>query len=119
MKLLLDQLDHLLALFTPLCKEKETLVELRALLPHEKEWPKAHYLAMRVRAKNLASIKLGKAKSEAQYAFEEVCAQTLHNMSASKQPFSADTPYWIIPLALKLARVLEIDSKKILEIVIS
>ena len=119
MKLLLDQMGQLAALFEPLCQDTETLVELRAMLHQEDEWPKAHYLATRIRSKALQAIKRGDTKAEAQYGFEEVCAQTLHNLSALKQPFGPDTPYWIIPLALKLARVLEIDSKKILEIVVS
>jgi hypothetical protein len=119
MKLLLDQMDQLVTLFKPLCQDTETLTELHAMLHQEGDWPKAHYLATRIRNKGLMAIKRSDVKAEAQYAFEEVCAQTLHNLSELKQPFGPDTPYWVIPLALKLARVLEIDSKKILDIVVS
>ena len=117
MKLLLDQMGQLVTLFKPLCQDTETLVEIHAMLHQESDWPKAHYLAARIRSKGLQAIKRGDHKAEAQYAFEEVCAQTLHNMAESKQPFGLDTPYWIIPLALKLGKALEIDPKKIVEIV--
>ena len=119
MKLLIDQMDALLSLFKPFCRETETLMELKGLLHHEKEWPKAHYLFTRIRAKTLNAIKGGDNTAEAQYCFEEICAQTLYNLSASKMPFDPDSPYWIIPIALKLAGVLEIDSRKVIEIVTS
>jgi hypothetical protein len=119
MKLLIDQLDALLSLFKPACQETETLAELQGLLPRQKEWPLAHYLCTRIRAKNLNAIKKGDAKAEAQYYFEEICAQTIYNLSASKKPFDPDAPYWVIPMALKLAKALEIDSGKIIEIVTS
>jgi hypothetical protein len=119
MKLLLDQMDQLVTLFKPLCTDTETLAELHGMLHQEGEWPKAHYLATRIRAKALTAIKSGNAKAEAQYAFEEVCAQTIYNLLQAKQPFGPDTPYWIIPLALKFARAMGIDAGKITGIVTS
>jgi hypothetical protein len=119
MNLLIDQIDALIALFKPHCKDTATLTELKGLLHHETEWPKAHYLFTRIRAKNLIAGKSGDTKAEAQYYFEEICAQTLHNMSGPKMPFAADTPYWVIPIALKFARVLEMDDRKIVDIAVS
>jgi hypothetical protein len=119
MKLLLDQLDALITLFRPHCRETETLVELQGLLRHENDWPKAHYLFTRIRSKNIHALKSGDTRAEAQYCFEEICAQTLHNLSSSRKPFDPDTPYWIIPIALKSARILGIDTQKIIEIATS
>jgi hypothetical protein len=119
MKLLLNQLDALITLFKPHCLETETLVELQGMLGREAEWPKAHYLFTRIRSKNINALKMGDTRAEAQYAFEEICAQTLHNLSGSKKPFDPDTPYWIIPIALKSARVLGVDPQKIIEIATS
>ncbi len=110
---------QLLGFFLPHCRDGETMVELSVLLQHEKDWIKAHYLSTRIRAKTITAIKTGDLKGEAQFSFEEICAKTLHNLSESKKPFDADTPYWIIPLALKLAKVLELDSRKIVEIALS
>ena len=119
MKLLLDQLNALISFFLPHCTDTETLIELQGLLHEEKDWPKAHYLFTRIRSKNINALKTGNLRAEAQYCFEEICAQTLHNLSASKKPFDPDTPYWVIPIALKFAKALEIDNRKIIEIAIS
>ena len=119
MTLLVDQMQQLIALFLPRCRDTETMAELQALLRDEKEWIRAHYLSARIRAKTINAVKTGDLKAEIQFSFEETCAKTLHNLSDSKKPFDADTPYWIIPLALKLAKVLEIDSRKVVEIATS
>ena len=113
MKLLLDQLDELITLFKPHCAETETMTELQVMLRHQDEWPKAHYLFTRIRSKNILALKAGEFRAEAQYCFEEICAQTLHNLSGSKKPFDQETPYWIIPMALNL------DSQAIIEIAVS
>jgi hypothetical protein len=119
MTLLIDQMRQLIALFLPRCGDTETMEELQGLLGDEKDWVKAHYLSTRIRTKAINAVKTGDLKAEIQFSFEEVCAKTLHNLSGSKKPFDADTPYWIIPLALKLAKVLEIDSRRVLEIAAS
>jgi hypothetical protein len=119
MNLLLDQLDALISLFEPHCADTGTMRELRALLHKESDWPTAHYLATRIRSKTISAIKTSNAKSEAQFYFEEMCARTLYNMSNPKKPFEPDSAYWIIPMALKLARTLEIDSRKVADIATS
>ena len=119
MKLLVDQIDHLLVFFRPHCRDVETIDELRMLLHEPRDWVKAHYLSARIRTKGISAVKQGDLKGEMQFSFEETCAKTLHNLSESKKPFEHDTPYWIIPLALKLAKVLELDEHKIVEIVMS
>jgi len=117
--LIVEQMDRLLAVFQPHCHDADTLKELRALLHEPQDWVQAHYLSTRIRAKALNAVKEGDLKGELQFAFEEVCAKTLHNLSSSKKPFDPDTPYWIIPLALKLAKVLAIDERKILDVATS
>ena len=119
MKLLADQMEQLLALFQPHCRDTETMRELRGLLPEPKDWVKAHYLSTRIRAKAFAAVKQGDLPAEMQFSFEETCAKTLHNLSDAKRPFELDTPYWIIPLALKLAKVLNLNERKVLEIAVS
>ena len=119
MKLLVDQVDQLLALFQPHCRDTETMKELRALLHEPQDWVKAHYLSTRIRTKAIAAVKEGDLKGEMQFSFEETCAKVLHNLSESKKPFEYDTPYWIIPFALKLAKLLAIDDRKIIDIAMS
>jgi hypothetical protein len=119
MKLFIDQVDQLIALFRPMCQDTETMTELQELLHHQDEWIKAHYLSTRIRARSINAYKTRDLRAEVQYSFEEVCAKALHNLSHSKKPFDPDTPYWILPLALKLAKVLDIDSRQVLEIATS
>ncbi len=119
MTLLIDQMKQLIALFLPRSRDNETMTELLKLLDDEKDWGKAHYLSARIRTRAINAAKTGDLEAEIQFSFEEVCAKTLHNLSESKRPFDADTPYWIIPLALKLAKVLEVDERKVLDIAIS
>ena len=119
MKLLIDQIDQLLIFFRPHCRDVETIDELRMLLHEPRDWVKAHYLSTRIRTKGIGAVKQGDLKGEMQFSFEETCAKTLHNLSDTKKPFEPDTAYWIIPLALKLARVLGLDERKVLDIAMS
>jgi len=56
--------------------------------------------------------------TEAQCQFESMCAKTLYNLSGAPAPFDADSPYWIVPTALKLAAVLNIDHREVIDIVV-
>lgn len=80
-------------------------------------WADAHCLHSALRQKNLEATKRADPIAEAQYCFEEVCAQTLFNLAGSGAPFDSDAPYWVIKNALILANRLGIPSQKIVEIV--
>jgi hypothetical protein len=118
-RLIAEQIDQLLAFFEPHCRDTETLKELRSLLHVPQDWIKAHYLSSRIRTKAVSAVKQGDLKAEMQFSFEETCAKTLHNLTDSKKPFDADTAYWILPQALKLAKTLDLDPRKILDIAMS
>jgi hypothetical protein len=60
---------------------------------------------------------IGRSPLEAQYLFEEVCAQTLYNMSGEPAPFDADSPYWIVPNALHAAKKMGIETSRVVAIV--
>ena len=36
----------------------------------------------------------------AQYAFEEICAKTLYNLTQEPAPFDPNSPFWVLPLAV-------------------
>jgi len=55
-----------------------------------------------IRQKTLAAEKEGDELRLTQYAFEEICAKTLYNLSGSPAPFDADSAFWVIPLATQL-----------------
>jgi hypothetical protein len=114
---LLGQIGEFISLFEPHCEDQTTLAELKGLLSHRKDWPKAHELFKRIRKKTLKSVAVGDKKKACQYSFEEICAKTLYNLSYSAAPFDPDSPYWIIPLALDFANALEMEPQAILRIV--
>jgi hypothetical protein len=112
-----DDMKRLVSLFAPLCSDRRTLDELARMLDDDKQWPKAHGLFDRVRAKTLVADRDRNRPLAVQYSFEEICAKTLYNLSYSSAPFDADSPYWIVPNAFALGRALGIDDSRILEIV--
>jgi hypothetical protein len=95
-----------MALFSTRVRDSSTLRELAALVCDEERWASAHDLFQRIRTKALIAERGNDRLASAQYGFEEACAKTLYNLSGREAPFDADTPYWIVPTALLLAKVL-------------
>lgn len=110
-------MDALVELFAARSSEASTLQELIQILPQRDRWKQAHSLFDRIRKKSLEASKQGNHVLESQYLFEEVCAKTIYNLSGQPAPFDADSPYWIIPNAVALARQLGIEDKQILDLI--
>ncbi|MEH2605565.1 hypothetical protein V1277_004942 [Bradyrhizobium sp. AZCC 1588] len=68
----------------------------------------AHALFSEIRRKTLAAAKRNDQLALAQYNFEEICAKTLYNLTREPAPFDPDTPFWVLPRALELGRMLGI-----------
>ena len=107
----------LIALFAPRCPDRTTLDGLAEMLVDRECWQEAHDLFRRIRLKYLAATRANDKVLEAQYCFEEVCAKTIYNLSGASAPFDADSPYWVVPNALLLARQLKLDDASILRVV--
>jgi hypothetical protein len=114
---MVDAMMRLVALFAPLCADRRTMDELARMLTDEDQWTRGHDLFDRIRWKNLDAIRDGNDTLAAQYSFEEICAKALFNLTDTNAPFDEDSPYWIIPCALQLARALRIDDSRVLDIV--
>lgn len=95
-------MQSLFEVFEPLCEDKQSLQALRALASDRGRWPDAKRLFDGIRQKTLAAEKRGDEVRLAQYAFEEICAKTIYNLSRSPAPFDADSPFWVLPLAAQL-----------------
>jgi hypothetical protein len=67
--------------------------------------PGEHHFS-EVRQKTLAAERRKDELALAQYAFEEICAKTLYNLTHGAAPYDPDSPFWILPLAVELARQL-------------
>src|SRR5687768_17581420 len=102
-------MQRLLDLFAPHANQSKSLEHLRAMTLDHTLWPNAHELFDAIRLKTNTADRRNDAVRSAQYQFEEVCAKTLYNLSRPAAPFDPDSPYWIVPNALHLAKCLNID----------
>ncbi|MFO0568932.1 MAG: hypothetical protein U0263_24960 [Polyangiaceae bacterium] len=114
---IVGDIGKLIELFAPRCQDRGTLDVLRALLGEPGRWREAHDLFGTIRDRTLAAERANDRVRTAQYLFEEVCAQSLFNLSGAPAPFDADAPYWIVPNAFALARALGVLPEKVSEIV--
>jgi hypothetical protein len=112
-------LRALLGLFSEKCEDRTTLDEMSHLLISidRGRWAKAKGVFDSIRQKTRAAEKEGLQTKIAQYAFEEVCAKTVYNLSGALAPFDPDSPYWIVPSAVVLARTLGVDELDVLRVV--
>ena len=78
---------------------------------------KAKGLFDRIRNKTNKAIRQEDQLLIAQYSFEEVCAKTLYNLGHNLAPFDPDSPYRVVPLAIELARILNVDELAIVHII--
>jgi hypothetical protein len=97
-----------LTLFEVRCADKATLRKLIVLAEDRSRRKEAHALFSEIRQKTLAAEKRKDAFALSQYAFEEICAKTLYNLTHEPAPFDPDSPFWVLPLALDLGRQLGI-----------
>lgn len=97
-----------LTFFEGRCEDKETLRKLITLANDKTRRREAHALFSEIRKKTRAAEKRDDQLALAQYAFEEICAKTLYNLTREPAPFDPDSPFWVLPLALELGRTLGI-----------
>ena len=114
---MLDAMKRLIELFAARTQDRSTLDELDAMIGDRHTWDMAHGLFHRIRQKTLEAEKRGDKGAACQYLFEEACAKTLSKLSGRPGGFDPDSPYWIVPNALSLARRMSIDESEITKIV--
>ena len=103
-------------LFASRCEDRATLDALARAIAERSRWHEGRALFHVARNKSLKQAR-DNAALQAQFRFEEVCGKTLYNLTGQPAPFDADSPYWIVPNALKLARELGISDSEIARIV--
>lgn len=108
-----QDVGSLLDLFAKHCADAATLGELRHLVDDPESWGLAHQLFRRIRGKSLSAQSRGELLAVAQYRFEEVVAKTIYNSSGHAAPFDPDSPYWVVPTALALARQLGLPDSEV------
>jgi hypothetical protein len=97
---------EMLLVFESVCKDVETLQRLIKMASDREKWEDGHSLFQDIRQKTLWAEKHGDPLVKTQYAFEEICAKTLYNLSGCNAPFDADSAFWVVPLGVALGREL-------------
>lgn len=93
-----------LTFFEARCEDKAAFRKLISLAQDRERWGEARALFSEIRQKTLAAEKRKDEFALAQYAFEEICAKTLYNLTRGSAPYDPDSPFWVLPLALDLGR---------------
>lgn len=97
----------LLMFFEARCEDKQTLRRLIVLAnDRSQRMSGARNVFHAIRSKTLAAERRNDQLALTQYAFEEICAKTLYNITNGPAPYDADSPFWVLPLALELGRAL-------------
>lgn len=107
----------LLELFADRVPDPESNQLVRELVADRSRWSEAREQFDRVRGLNFGAIRSGDRLKEQQYAFEEVCLQSLYNEVAAHCGYDACTPHWIIKNALHLGRALGLDAERVADAV--
>ena len=103
---IIDAMLEMLTLFDGLVEDRTTLQQLVEMASNREEWKAGHELFQVIRQKTLKAEKHQDRLAGVQYAFEEICAKALYNLSDSSAPFDADSAFWVIPLGIALGREL-------------
>ena len=106
---------NLASLFITRSEEPTTLETLIAYTNDRGRWEKAHGLFDQIRSKTNKASKHGNETLEAQYLFEEVCAKTIYNLGRYSAPFDPDSPYWVVPNALRAGELMGFSDSEILD----
>lgn len=98
-----------LTFFESRCEDKATLGKLIEIANDRSRWKEARPLFSEIRQKTLAAEKRGDSAALTQYAFEEICAKTLFNLTYEPAPYDADSAFWVLPLAVQLGQRLGVS----------
>ncbi len=115
---MIDDIEALLYLFQDVVPDKKTNQLVLDLVLDKSRWSEAHDVFSKIRDNNLEAIRKNDHNKESQYCFEEVCAQSIFNLTHTDMPFDSDSPYWVIKNALQLALQLGVPTDKIVEVVV-
>jgi hypothetical protein len=112
---IIEDMARMFELFSSHCPERETFDWLQKAAADKGTWQKAHGVFSHIRNKTVKAERAGREAAATQYLFEEICAKTLYNLSGGPAPFDSDSPFWLLPNAIGLARCLGIPDADVLD----
>ena len=110
-------LAEFLRLFADTCDETDILEDLLRFASGPKAmWTQGRRCFEEARSRIRRARREKDALRMIQCDFEEMCAKTLYNLSGGTAPYDCDSPFWIVPNALALAKALGIGEESIIVI---
>ena len=103
----------LLRLFQDRVPDSESAARVAELAATPDRWSAAHAVFDEIRRRLLKVH--GDALRARQYAFEEVCCQSLYNAAAPDDPFDASAPFFVASAAFSLAEALGCPTEPVVE----
>ena len=113
----IEEIKSLLDFFEDKVPDKESNRLVWKFCDEKHRWIKAHGLHSTIRDRTVKAEKQSNNSALSQYLFEEAVAKMLWNLTRSDAPFDPDSPYWVIKNALILAKVLDLSTESVVEIV--
>lgn len=104
-------------LFLESAEDPEELEKLISVTKDRQRWVKAHAYFDEVRRKNLKAIEKKQLRLKYLYSYIEICYKALFNLTYPSAPFDLESPYFIIPFALKYCDGIGLDRNRIIEII--
>jgi hypothetical protein len=114
---MIEDILRLLRLFADRVPDAESNGWVVEVASDEDRWHEAHSYFDKIRHRNLEAISDKDAVRQAQYCFEEICLKSIWNETDTDAPFDSDSPYWVVPSAVKLARALGIVDAAVLVVI--
>jgi hypothetical protein len=114
---MIEDILKLLRLFADRVPDAESNGWVVEVASDEDRWHDAHNYFDKVRNRNLEAITEKDAVRQAQYYFEEMCLKSIWNETDTHAPFDSDSPYWVVPSAVNLARALGMVDATVLEVI--
>jgi hypothetical protein len=104
----------LLKLFRGHVPDTASNSQVASLIADVRKWPEAHDLFADVRRRLLATCD---NVLDCQYSFEEICLKTVYNETDTDAPFDRVSPFWVVPMALELAKAIRLPIEDVVAIV--
>jgi hypothetical protein len=105
----------LLRLFEDKVPDAESHACVLELAVNSDRWSAGHAVRDVIRDRLLAATDANDQVRCAQYGFEESCSETLYNEIQPDDPFDTVSPYWVVPNAIGLARLVGVPLEDVLE----
>ena len=104
----------LVVLFDKCAPDPDIQTDLKAIVSDHNRWGSAHAYRDMVRTRMLHTK--DKAKL-AQYSFVESCLEAIYNETDPDDPFDSVAPFWVVPFAASLAKLVGVSTDAVLRAV--